>query len=162
MVDDHWRNLGRILRSLGVAESDVDDALQQVFVTAAEKLELIRAESERAFLIQVAVRVAARHRRARHTRRETPDADAPLERADPQALPDAALDRERALRALDRVLAELEEDLREVFVLYEIEEMTMAEIAGALELPPGTVASRLRRARAEFEAGVARHARRTR
>ena len=45
------------------------------------------------------------------------------------------------------------------FVLYEIEELTMAEIASVLELPPGTVASRLRRARAAFSERVQRFAR---
>jgi RNA polymerase sigma-70 factor (ECF subfamily) len=53
------------------------------------------------------------------------------------------------------VLATLELDLRAVFVLYELEEMTMAEIAVTLELAPGTVASRLRRAREAFEAAAA-------
>jgi len=47
-------------------------------------------------------------------------------------------------------------DLRTVFVLYELEEMTMAEIATTLELPPGTVASRLRRGREAFQTAVAR------
>ena len=38
-----------------------------------------------------------------------------------------------------------------MFVLYELEELTMAEIARTLELPAGTIASRLRRAREAFE-----------
>ena len=50
------------------------------------------------------------------------------------------------------MLAELPLELRAVFVLYELEQMTMAEIAESLALPPGTVASRLRRARSSFEA----------
>jgi RNA polymerase sigma-70 factor, ECF subfamily len=52
---------------------------------------------------------------------------------------------------LDALLASLPLDLRTVFVLYELEELTMAEIARALDLPMGTVASRLRRARETFE-----------
>jgi RNA polymerase sigma-70 factor (ECF subfamily) len=57
---------------------------------------------------------------------------------------------------LDRVLADMDLDLRAVFVLYEIEEVTMAEIATVLQIPPGTVASRLRRAREDFLARVRR------
>ena len=60
-----------------------------------------------------------------------------------------------ARRVLDRILASMAEDLRDVFVMAELEEMTMADIAVALEIPPGTVASRLRRARAWFEQAAA-------
>ncbi len=49
------------------------------------------------------------------------------------------------------------DDLKAVIVLFEIEGLTMGEIAEALAVPPGTVASRLRRARAELSAQVARH-----
>jgi RNA polymerase sigma-70 factor (ECF subfamily) len=48
-------------------------------------------------------------------------------------------------------------DLRVVFVLYEIEELKMAEIATVVGIPQGTVASRLRRGRAHFAAQVAAH-----
>jgi RNA polymerase sigma-70 factor (ECF subfamily) len=55
---------------------------------------------------------------------------------------------------LDRVLGQMEVDLRTVFVLHEFEELNMSEIAGVLEIPRGTVASRLRRARQEFRERV--------
>jgi RNA polymerase sigma-70 factor (ECF subfamily) len=61
------------------------------------------------------------------------------------------LDERRRLELLDGLLARLPEDLAEVFVLFELEELTMAEIARLLDLPPGTVASRLRRARERFD-----------
>ena len=47
------------------------------------------------------------------------------------------------------ILGQVEERAREVFVLHELDELKMAEIANLLEVPAGTVASRLRRARAE-------------
>jgi RNA polymerase sigma-70 factor (ECF subfamily) len=50
----------------------------------------------------------------------------------------------------------MNEDLCAVFVLHDIVRLTMAEIAEALDLKPGTVASRLRRARADFDQRVAR------
>ena len=155
MVDDYWVPLGRILRSLGVREPDVDDALQQVYVTTASKIGVVQVGKERAFLVQVAVHVAARARRARGRSLESPASDIEEHSA---AVPSAedALERARALTLLDRVLDAFEEDLRVVFVLFEIEEMTMAEIAQSLGIAPGTVASRLRRAREAFERGVAR------
>jgi RNA polymerase sigma-70 factor, ECF subfamily len=71
----------------------------------------------------------------------------PTERPDPDPGPDELVDRDRARAALDAILAAMPLELRAVFVLYELEQLTMAEIAALLELPPGTVASRLRRAR---------------
>jgi len=47
-------------------------------------------------------------------------------------------------------------ELRAVFVLFELEEMSTPEIADLLEIPTGTVASRLRRAREEFQKLVTR------
>jgi RNA polymerase sigma-70 factor (ECF subfamily) len=64
---------------------------------------------------------------------------------------EAKIDRARAREILDRALDDLPEDLRAIFILTELEELTMASIAEMLGLPPGTVASRLRRARAAFE-----------
>jgi RNA polymerase sigma-70 factor (ECF subfamily) len=60
------------------------------------------------------------------------------------------LDQKRARELLDQVLETMTPDLRMVFVLYELEELSMIEISSALEIPQGTVASRLRRARADF------------
>jgi RNA polymerase sigma-70 factor (ECF subfamily) len=57
---------------------------------------------------------------------------------------------------LDEVLDALPMDLRAPFVLFELEELSTAEIAAMLSVPAGTVASRLRRAREEFRAIVAR------
>jgi RNA polymerase sigma-70 factor (ECF subfamily) len=64
---------------------------------------------------------------------------------------DDLVERSRARALLDSILGELPEPLRSVFVLYEIEQLSTHEIADLLGLPRGTVASRLRRARAEFE-----------
>ena len=144
----------RLLRRLGVSEGDLDDAVQEVVVVLARKLDEIAVESERAFALSTAYRVASTWRRARRRRPEMVDVDAqPI--ADPAACSDELLDRQRAGQLLDEVLDALPIDLRAVFVLYELERLTMAEIASSLELPPGTVASRLRRARTLFQSQVA-------
>lgn len=62
----------------------------------------------------------------------------------------------QARMLLDQALDELPIELRTVFVLFELEGLTMAEIADVAALAPGTVASRLRRARAGFHAIAAR------
>jgi RNA polymerase sigma-70 factor, ECF subfamily len=158
MVDLHWSSLGRALRNFGVADADLDDALQQAYVVAATKVDAIELGKERAFLLGTCVHVAARLRRAKGRAREIADYD--LDAIASDAVPaDVQLDAERAREDLARILDALGPELREVFVLYEIEELTMAVIASALDVPPGTVASRLRRAREEFRVLVAKRGR---
>jgi RNA polymerase sigma-70 factor (ECF subfamily) len=160
MVRTHFDPLWRFLRRLGVLEMDLDDAMQEVIVVAASRLGDIAQTSERSFLFGTAFRVASEWRRRRGARREVSD-DELAERVDPGPEPDALTDQARARAMLDQVLADMTSDLRAVFTLYEIEEMTMAEIAELFSLPPGTVASRLRRAREHFEQRVGRLSART-
>ncbi len=64
---------------------------------------------------------------------------------------------ERAdMQLCDLVLSKVDADLVEVFVLYELEGLTSPEIAELLQIPLGSVASRLRRAREQFRSAAAR------
>jgi RNA polymerase sigma-70 factor, ECF subfamily len=155
MVAKHGEGVWKFLRSLGLPEWDADDALQEVVLVAARKLEEIRPGSEQAYLMSTAYKVALASRRAR-TRR-TDDADAELETArDDRPLPDSMLEQKQARELLERVLGAMSLELRAVFVLYELDALTMSEISSLLELAPGTVASRLRRAREDFDERVSR------
>jgi RNA polymerase sigma-70 factor, ECF subfamily len=158
IVGEHFDVLWRFLRRLGIPEADVDDAVQEVILVLARKLHHVQVPSERSFVLSTAFRVASGFRRSTRRRREIGDgALADLESDEPG--PEAYAERQRLRAVLQSVLDALPLELRVVFVLYELEELTMAEIATTLELPPGTVASRLRRARETFErlAGLALH-----
>jgi RNA polymerase sigma-70 factor (ECF subfamily) len=74
--------------------------------------------------------------------------------------PEEQLDEKRACEAFYRLLSELDEDVRAIFVMYEMGGMTMNEIAKLVGLPIGTVGSRLRRAREDFKARFERHRKR--
>jgi RNA polymerase sigma-70 factor (ECF subfamily) len=152
MVDEHLDFVARVLRNAGTPASEVDDEVQRTFITVARRLDDVRIGSEKSFLLQTALNVAAHARRTAARRREVSADEAP-ELIDP-ATPEQLADQKRARRLLDRVLDEMETDLRTVFVLYEFEELSMAEIAGVLSIPSGTVASRLRRARGQFKERV--------
>jgi RNA polymerase sigma-70 factor (ECF subfamily) len=154
-VRAHFDKLWRFMRRLGLRHDEADDALQEVIVIAAHRLRDIQTGSEQSFLFSTAYRVAARSRKRHASRRELPD-DAVSEVADPGLDPEEASERARARALVDQLLSDMPIELRAVFVLYEIEEHTMAEIAAMLDLPAGTVASRLRRARADFESRVER------
>lgn len=156
MVDANFDFIWRALRGLGVPRGAADDAAQHVFLVALEKLDAIAPGSERSFLFGTALGVAANARRARARSREVFDEDALAARADADPSPEEVASRSQARARLDAILDAMPIDLRTVFVLFELEAMTMAEIAEMTGLAPGTVASRLRRAREDFQARVAR------
>lgn len=154
LVDAHLDFVWRSLRRLGVDASAVDDAAQQVFWIAYQKLEQILPGSERPFLYGTALRVASEARRVQDRRK---DREAPTDiETWPDDLPllDEMVDLRRARDVLDRILDRMPFDLRTVFVLTEAEGLTAADVSELLEIPVGTVASRLRRAREIFERGV--------
>lgn len=150
LVDTEFAFIWRALRGLGIPAHSVDDAAQHVFWIAVQKLDAIAVGSERAFLFRTALGVSANARRSFARRREVPDEEALAGQLDdvPNAEELLAMKEERAM--LDRVLDEMPEDLRIVFVLFVLEGTPTPDIAELLGLPCGTVASRLRRAREAF------------
>jgi RNA polymerase sigma-70 factor (ECF subfamily) len=152
--EEHFEFVWRSSRRLGVAEADADDAVQQVFIVAAEKLDRIERGKERSFLFAVALRVASHARRAERRRGEVPD-EVLESRPDEGPGVEELLEQRRARALLDEALGALPLEARAVFVLFEMEELTLTEIAELLAIPRGTAASRLRRARELFEERIA-------
>jgi RNA polymerase sigma-70 factor, ECF subfamily len=153
MVDRYIDFVARVLRNAGTPEAEIDDDVQKTFIAVARRLDDVRPGSEKSFLLQIALRVAAHARRTLARRREVSEDQAP-ESVDSLASPEQLTDQKRARQMLDLVLGQMDLELRTVFILYEFEEMNMHEIAGVLGIPRGTVASRLRRARIEFRGRV--------
>jgi RNA polymerase sigma-70 factor (ECF subfamily) len=152
MIDQYLELVARILRNAGCPETEIDDDVQRTFIIAANRIDDVRPGAERSFLLQIALRVAAHARRSAARRREVLSEDGP--EIISLATPEELTDQKRARQLLDQVLGQMKPDLRTVFVLFEVEEMSMGEIARILALPVGTVASRLRRARIDFHSRV--------
>ena len=151
VFDEHARYVWRALRHLGVPEADVEDLCQEVFVVVQRKLADFEGRSElRTWLYGICLRVASDHRRRAHVRRERPHAD-PSEglAAAPGQNPDVQVEARLALQAL---LDELDEDKRAVLVLYELEGLTMKEVAEVVGCPLQTAYSRLHAARTHVRA----------
>lgn len=155
MVDRYIEFIARVLRNAGTPDAEIDDNVQKTFITAARRLDQVRPGSEKNFLLQIALRVAAHARRTVARRREIPSTEFP-ELVEALATPEQLIGQKRTRQMLAQVLDEMNTDLRTVFVLYEFEELRMAEIAETLGIPCGTVASRLRRARTSFRERVRR------
>lgn len=145
MVRQHGAYIGRSLRYLGVAESDLDDAAQEVFLVVHRRLDSFEERSTlRTWLYGICVKVAAAQRR-RAARREDPVEQVPERPVLPEQ--HAALERTEARRRLSQVLNQLDEDKRAVFVLFEIERLPMKDVASALSIPLQTAYYRHQAAR---------------
>jgi RNA polymerase sigma-70 factor (ECF subfamily) len=149
LFNAHHVTVWRALRRRGLALDAAADATQETFLLAAGRLDDIRPESERSFLIGTALRVA--HTLGRKVVRWE------LEDDMDQHLSGARDEGEKRadMQLCDLVLSKVDPDLVEVFVLYELEGLTSPEIAELLGIPLGSVASRLRRAREQFRAAAA-------
>ncbi len=156
LVKLHYTFVWRTLRRFGLSSADADDAAQQVFLVLDRKLQEITPGRERSFLFGTAMRVASRARRSVVRRREVDGEINFDEISNAEPSPHEALERRRAADLMNDVLETMPDEVRAVFILYEIEQLTMAEISTLIEVPPGTVASRLRRGRELFDKGVAR------
>lgn len=148
-------------RRLGVGAEAVDDVVQEVFVVVHAKLSTLEnQEALRSWLYGIVRRVSLRHHR---TRRHYTASMAAVETetlAQSTSVPTPAELTESAADAqlCEALLAQLDEPKREILALVEIESLSVPEAAQALEIPLNTAYSRLRVARQEFEAALARHA----
>jgi RNA polymerase sigma-70 factor (ECF subfamily) len=160
--DAHFAFVWRTVRRLGVPPSAVDDVAQDVFIVVHRRLADLEAPSSaRAWLFGIVRLVVKDARRA--VRRKPAHlggaarADGDVDTvADHATNPHESAAKREAVRVLHAILEEMPEDRREVFVLSELEQMSVPEIAASVGANVNTVYSRLRAARADFERAVAR------
>jgi len=162
----HFKYVWRCLRALGLGDAMLDDALQDVFLVVQKKLAQFDGKGQlKTWLYAIALRVARRYRAAvaEEARRHSADPGA-LGTDDAEGTREltASVNTERAiehgerLELARRALERLDDAKREVFVLSHVEQMSAPEIAETIGIPLNTVYSRLRAARFEFSAHVAR------
>jgi RNA polymerase sigma-70 factor, ECF subfamily len=141
IFDAHASAVSRTLRYLGVPESDLMDAAQEVFLVVNRRFREFEGRSSLSTWIrQICLRVALSTRRRRGRRREEvleqpPDAGV-------EADQHAGLERREQRARLNQLLDELDDDQRAVIVLYEIELLPMREVAETVGCPLQTAYSR--------------------
>jgi len=135
-----------VLRHLGVPGADLQDQAQEVFLAVFRGLEGFEGRSAlRTWVYGICVRVASNHRRRAYVRRERSVSEPPEQALEPDQ--PRALEEGRGWPGLRRLLDTLDPDKRDVFVLYELEELPMREVAEACGCPLQTAYSRLHAAR---------------
>lgn len=143
IFDEYAPFVLRVVRHLGVASGDVQDQCQEVFVAVFQGISSFEGRSSlRTWIYGICLRVASNYRRRAYVRREKAVPEPP-DRADPTDL----IERSANRAALQGLLDTLDDDKREVFVLYELEELSMKEVAEICGCPLQTAYSRLRAAR---------------
>lgn len=157
VYQEHFQFVWRSLRRLGVRESDAQDAAQDVFLVVHRRLAEFEGRSKiTTWLFGICYRVASDRKKLAHVRRRVDGGEALLDGPDERADVAAEAERRQGLALLEAILEELPLEQRAVFTLFELEGMTGEDIAETLEIPLGTVYSRLRLAREAFKRSVAR------
>jgi RNA polymerase sigma-70 factor (ECF subfamily) len=143
LIWPHVRSAWNYARWLVRNSHDAEDVLQESLLKAYKSLDTFRGADARSWVLAIVRNTAMNF----HDRHKT---HSPLDEMDPaDASPDperALIDRSRVIR-LRMAISNLEPEFREAIVLREIEDLSYKEIAAVLNIPVGTVMSRLARAR---------------
>ena len=148
LLEEHSPYVWRVVRYMGVPESDIADVCQEVFLVVHRNLSTFEGRSAvTTWIYGICIRTVAGYRRKAHRRREVPVSEV----EEPTQM---GLGRSEARVSLESLLAKLEGEKRAVVVLYEIEGLKMREVAAVLDCPLQTAYSRLHAARRELQALV--------
>lgn len=155
---EHFAFVWRSAKRLGVRDASLDDVVQEVFVIVHRRLAEFEGRSSlRTWLFGITLRVVRDHRRSA-SRKDALDAGVDLDSLQTSTPgPGESVEKAEAVRLLHSILDGMDDDRREVFVMAELEQMPMPEIAEAIGINVNTAYARLRAARSAFEAALARH-----
>jgi RNA polymerase sigma-70 factor (ECF subfamily) len=156
VVERHGPFVCRSLRHLGVREDDLDDTMQDVFLVVHRRLEDYEERGRtRAWLYSICRRVVVSQRRKLARWQDKKNAANPPEPSiEPTQL--AHVENREALELGYQLLDQLTKEERQIFLLYEVEDMPMIEIAQALGCRLQTAYSRLYKARTRILAAAER------
>lgn len=156
LYDQYFAFVWRAAANRGIPSAQLDDVVQEIFLVVHRKLHEFEGRSSvRTWLAGIVRRVVADYKKKlgnRATGHEQIEDTTLSSDEDPAQ----ALERRAAMQLVDAILDTMNDTQREVFVLYELEQLTTREIAELTETNENTVQTRLRAARTLFERGLER------
>jgi RNA polymerase sigma-70 factor (ECF subfamily) len=153
LFSDNYAPVWRLVRRMGLSAEEAADTAQQAFLVTAERFAEIAVGTERAFVFQTAFRLCLGERR--HLARVVLGQSGE-ERVSAEPAADELADLKKAREYLDGILEKMPAESRMVFVMFELEGFKTHELAELLDVPEGTIKSRLRRAREQFQEAAKR------
>ena len=153
----HARFVWRRLQQMGVREAELEDAMQEVFVVAYRALADFdpRRAQPSTWLFGICLNVARNYTRSQRRRDARLDPDAHDVTGTTWETPEELLEWRHRRLLLEVLLAEMPIEQRATWVLFEIEGLSGQEIAAQMQVPVGTVHSRLYHARRRLMEGFA-------
>jgi RNA polymerase sigma-70 factor, ECF subfamily len=161
----HNRLLFRTARSILKSDAETEDAVQDAYLNAWRAMHTFRDDAKLStWLVRIVLNEALKRLRRRASNVVMLDSAAPVGEgqaentmeADHDQQPDLVASRAEMRRLMEARIDELPELFRTVFMLRAVEEMTVEEVAAALDLPEATVRTRFFRARAQLRASLSR------
>lgn len=147
----HAPYVAGFVRRLGAPQDEVDDLVQEVFIVAHQKGGYVAGPARpQTWLSAIAIRLVRGRRRALARNREHAAPESVEGAATGEKSPAEALELRQSLDRVQAALDTLDVDARATFILYEIENVGCEVIASLMEVPVGTVYSRLHNARKKF------------
>jgi RNA polymerase sigma-70 factor, ECF subfamily len=163
IYESHAKFVWLSLQRLGVKSPDMDDVAQEVFLIVHRRLDTFDRNTElTSWLFGICLRVAANYRRRRRWTFEVPAGDSNDDRPSTLVAADDLLARREERHLAERALGRLGIEKRATFIMFEVEALSCEEIAKIMNVPVGTVYSRLHAARRELERAITRGLRRHR
>jgi RNA polymerase sigma-70 factor (ECF subfamily) len=161
VITTNNQRLVRTAWSILKDRSEAEEAVQSAYLNAFSAMERFEGRSSLGtWLTRIVVNEALGRLRAHRRRRELLESEGVavmdsyrdrLAQASAAPAPDAAVAREQLRLLIERAVADLPDGFRSVFVLREIEGLSVEETAAALAIPAATVKTRLHRARAKLQ-----------
>lgn len=156
----HWRKVFNVAYKFVGKHDEAEDLTQDIFLKIFKSLDTFdRRANFQTWLISVSRNLCIDHYRSVRKERETIDRDVDANQLSPAAVdagPIAALEQRDRVSLLREALAALPDTLRTAVIMRDIQELSYQEIAGRLQLPEGTVKSRINRGRTELARQVRR------